>query len=44
MEKEQWYGLAVRLWHEDATVDIHQELQTRIRPRATQRARIKQRG
>jgi hypothetical protein len=41
---EQWYGLAVRLWHENATVDLHQELQTRIRPRATQRARIKQRG
>ena len=44
VEAEQWYGLAVRLWHEDATVDIHQELQSRIRPRATQRARIKQRG
>ena len=41
---EQWYGLAVRLWHEDATVDLHQELRSRIRPRATQRARIKQRG
>ncbi len=41
---EQWYGLAVRLWHEDATIDLHQELQSRIRPRATQRARIKQRG
>ena len=41
---EQWYGLAVRLWHEDATVDLHQELRTRIRPRATQRARVKQRG
>lgn len=43
-ETEQWYGLAVRLWHEDATVELHQELQSRIRPRATQRARIKRRG
>jgi len=43
-EEEQWYGLAVRLWHKDATVDLHQELQSRIRPRATQRARIKRRG
>jgi subtilisin family serine protease len=41
---EQWYGLAVRLWHEDATVDLHQQLRSRIRPRATLRARIKQRG
>ncbi len=41
---EQWYGLAVRMWHEDATVDLHQELQSRIRPRVTQRARINQRG
>jgi subtilisin family serine protease len=41
---EQWYGLAVRLWHEDGTVELHQQLQSRIRPRATQRARIKQRG
>jgi hypothetical protein len=41
---EQWYGLALRLWHEDATVDLHQELQSRIRPRVTQRARIKRRG
>lgn len=41
---EQWYGLAVRLWHEDATVELHQQLQSRIRPRAKQRARIKQRG
>lgn len=41
---EQWYGLAVRLWHEDATVELHQELQSRIRPRAKQRAHIKQRG
>jgi len=41
---EQWYGLAVRLWHEDATVELHQQLQSRIRQRATQRARIKPRG
>lgn len=43
-EAEQWYGLAVRLWHDDTTVDLYQELQSRIRPRAVQRARIKQRG
>lgn len=41
---EQWYGLAVRLWHEDATVDLHQQLQSRIRSRVAQRARIKPRG
>lgn len=41
---EQWYGLAVRLWHEDLTVEIHQQLQSRIRPRVTQRARVKPRG
>jgi hypothetical protein len=41
---EQWYGLAVRLWHEDASVELHQQLQSRIRPRVAQRARIKQRG
>lgn len=41
---EQWYGLAVRLWHEDAKVDLHQQLQSRIRARAKQRVRIKPRG
>jgi hypothetical protein len=43
-EAEQCYGLAVRLWYEDATVDLHQELHSRGRPRARQRARIKQTG
>lgn len=44
METEQWYGLAIRLWHEDTTIDLHQEIQSRIRPRAMQRARIERRG
>lgn len=43
---EQWYGLAMRFWHEDTTVEIHQQLQlqNRVRPRVSVRARVRQRG
>lgn len=43
---EQGYGLSVRFWHEDTTVEIHQQLQlqNRIRPRVSVRARVRQRG
>lgn len=43
---DQWYGLATRFWHEDTTVEIHQQLQlqNRIRPRVSVRARVRQRG
>lgn len=43
---DQWYGLAMRFWHEDTTVEIHQQLQlqNRVRPRVSVRARVRQRG
>lgn len=43
---DQWYGLATRFWHEDTTVEIHQQLQlqNRVRPRVSVRARVRQRG
>lgn len=43
---DQWYGLAMRFWHEDTTVKIHQQLQlqNRVRPRVSVRARVRQRG
>jgi hypothetical protein len=43
---DQWYGLAMRFWHEDATVELHQQLQlqNRVRPRVSVHARVRQRG
>jgi len=42
----QSYGLAVRFWHNDAEVQIYQQLQARVRARAREvvRARIDRRG
>jgi hypothetical protein len=41
-DQEQRYALAVRLWHADAKVEIHQQLRGRVRARAV--ARVRPRG
>ena len=40
----QRYALAVRLWHTDDEVDIHQQLRSRVRLRAVSRLRVARRG
>jgi hypothetical protein len=41
-DQQQRYALAVRLWHTDTSVEIHQQLRGRVRTRAV--ARIRPRG
>lgn len=36
----QGYGLAIRFWHEDASVQIYQQLKARVRPRVRVRQRV----
>lgn len=41
-DPQQRYALAVRFWHTDTTVEIHQQLRSRVRARAV--ARVRPRG
>ena len=41
---DQNYALAVRFWHSNPNVEIYQELQARVRPRAEVRVRVERRG
>lgn len=41
MDDRQWYGLSVVFWHENATINIYEELQNHARVRA---ARLRTRG
>ncbi len=42
LEASQRYALAVRLWHDDSTVELHQQLRGRVRVRT--RVRLDRRG
>ncbi len=39
-DPRQRYALAVRLWHTDAGVEIHQQIRSRVRARAVVRSRV----
>ncbi len=43
-DEYQRYALAVRLWHNDAQIELHQQLRTRVRARAITRLRVERRG
>jgi len=43
-DPNQRYALAVRLWHTDMLVELHQQLQSRVRIRAVSRLRVERRG
>jgi hypothetical protein len=43
-DPNQRYALAVRLWHSDTQVELHQQLYSRVRARAVSRLRVERRG
>lgn len=43
-DENQRYALAIRLWHTDTQIELHQQLRSRIRARVVTRLRVERRG